>query len=46
MIRSFFTAAVLAVTAHSQYFPPPREGLTIVKSKSTEGVAISYKEVS
>ncbi|EEA24475.1 hypothetical protein TMatcc_007577 [Talaromyces marneffei ATCC 18224] len=46
MIRSFLTAASLAATAtvSAQYFPPPREGLTVIKSSVTEGVTISYKE--
>lgn len=47
MIRSFLAAAGLAATAtvSAQYFPPPREGLTVIKSNVTEGVTISYKEV-
>ncbi|PCH02608.1 Peptidase S10, serine carboxypeptidase [Penicillium occitanis (nom. inval.)] len=46
MIRSFLAAAGLAATAtvSAQYFPPPREGLTVIKSNVTDGVTISYKE--
>ncbi|EED18222.1 carboxypeptidase S1, putative [Talaromyces stipitatus ATCC 10500] len=44
MIRSFLTAANLAATVSAQYFPPPREGLTVIKSNVTEGVTISYRE--
>lgn len=46
MIRSLFTTVALAAVVSAHYFPPPREGLTVIKSNVTEGVTISYKEVS
>lgn len=44
MIRAVLTVASLAAAASAQYFPPPAEGLTFIKSNVTEGVTISYKE--
>lgn len=46
-MRSLVTAVPLLVaTASARYFPPSPEGITVVKSNVTDGVYISYKEVS
>ncbi|KAK2841667.1 hypothetical protein FQN49_006024, partial [Arthroderma sp. PD_2] len=41
---SFAVALPLIGAASAQYFPPPVEGVTVVKSKYNEDVKISYKE--
>ena len=35
----------IIATASAQYFPPTPEGVTTVKSKTHEGVSVSFKEV-
>ena len=45
----FFLSFLLCISflgvAFSQYFPPPRQNVTVVKSKLRKGVSISFKEV-
>jgi hypothetical protein len=40
-----FLVVLSPTHVYSQYFPPPLEGITVVKSQFHEGVKISYKEV-
>lgn len=39
-------ASLLVLSVVRAQFPPPPEGITLLKSKINENITISYKEVS